>query len=191
LVWCRQCGRDNPVGSQFCAICGSSLAPDLYIQPRPASRPETHAVAIIIIVLGVVLSLGVIAFMDYARTESNPPVYNPPSSNPPPSQNTPPPTQEQKWSSVGVTVENWDQSVTFSFSIYIDGKYESTSQIRPSQALFSSYDVYWSGTYFHNTTVELRCSAGNQIKYVEVAENTIGASVEFKINAPVWAEPWS
>lgn len=202
MVWCPGCGTNSPVGSQFCAICGSPLGQNPTIQPYSASnqvkwnashapKSTTRDIAIAIVVFAVIISLVAIAYLSFPETQSNPPGYTPPSSNPPPSQNNPPPTQDQKMSSVGVTVQNWDQSITFSFSIYVDGKYQSTSQIRPNQILFTSCDVYWTGGYFHNTTVELRCSAGSQVEYVEVAENTIGASVEFKINAPAWAESWA
>ena len=155
------------------------------IAPKTGMYKSFAILIFIVIVIAVVATI--VKFSDMSDDSSNP--YMPSPISPPdaPTEDDDPiPEEDKKWSTVGVSVRNWNAEVTYSYSIYIDGRFSSSGEIRPMTSVFSSHDVFWTGTYFHNTTVEIRCTAGNQIEYVEVAENTIGASVTFKIDGPDW-----
>jgi hypothetical protein len=182
---CPRCGRFASDKASFCELCGTDLrvVTDVY-PPAPESRiPMVAAIAVIMVVLVAVVAVGI----RYYSTADNPPgSYELPPTDESTEDDTPPPATDEKWSTVGVSVQNWNAEVTYSYSIYIDGRFSSSGEIRPMTSVFSSHDVYWTDTYFHDTTVEVRCSAGNQMEYVEVAENTIGASVTFKIDSPDW-----
>ncbi|MBE0517977.1 MAG: zinc ribbon domain-containing protein [Thermoplasmata archaeon] len=182
---CPYCGFTISDQARFCELCGTDLRIAADIHP-PASKSGTPiAIIIVIIIFVLIAALAVsVKFLDIA--DNSPAPSESPPTDAPTEDDTTPPAVDEKWSTVGVSVQNWNAEVTYSYSIYIDGRFSSSGEIRPMTSVFSSHDVFWTGTYFHNTTVEMRCTAGNQIEYVEVAENTIGASVTFKIDGPDW-----